>query len=460
VNSGSDGSDGAFNPTKDTVINMADHPDGIYHYTSVNIPAGVTVSFIPNAKNTPVVWLVQGVCEINGAVDVSGEWKDRTISTIGGVGGPGGYGGGNGGTVASSGQGPGGGLPGRPELGLGHGSFGTVGEVVALAGGIYGNRYLVPFVGGSGGGGFATPAYSAGGGGGGGAVLIVASQQVNLSGGIYARGGQGASIEGFLFPSAGTGSGGAVRLVSPRFVGRGTIDATGGSGLSSGKGGQGRVRLDVVENLFGGTILGQFTQGFQPIILPVPGQGIQLAIASVADGRVPANPSSSLANPAVIVPAQQANSVPVVVQCFNVPLNTSITVTAKPANGAVVSASGLNSSGTAAASTATVNLNLPRGSGILMAKATVAVAQGGAGGQESTPARNGGLGNSRSQPAGGADFPVRSNAKLADLPLSVTGLTTDGERIAAVEVEATLGGGSRTVYVTESGKRLPAPSGK
>jgi hypothetical protein len=44
--------------------------------------------------------------------------------------------------------------------------------------------------------------------------------------------------------------------------------------------------------------------------------------------------------------------------------------------------------------------------------------------------------------------------------LSVTGLTTDGERIAAVEVEATLGGGSRTVYVTESGKRLPAPSGK
>jgi hypothetical protein len=56
VNSGSNGSDGAFNPTTNTVINMADHPTGIYQYSSVNIPGNVTVSFIPNAANTPVVW--------------------------------------------------------------------------------------------------------------------------------------------------------------------------------------------------------------------------------------------------------------------------------------------------------------------------------------------------------------------------------------------------------------------
>ena len=30
VNSGSNGSDGAFNPTTNVVINMADHPNGIY----------------------------------------------------------------------------------------------------------------------------------------------------------------------------------------------------------------------------------------------------------------------------------------------------------------------------------------------------------------------------------------------------------------------------------------------
>ena len=45
------GSDGAFNPMKDTVINMADHPDGIYQYTSVNIPAGATVP-LPRASLT------------------------------------------------------------------------------------------------------------------------------------------------------------------------------------------------------------------------------------------------------------------------------------------------------------------------------------------------------------------------------------------------------------------------
>ena len=47
VNSGSNGSDGAFNPTTNIVINMADHPNGFYHYTSVNISNGVTVTFIP-----------------------------------------------------------------------------------------------------------------------------------------------------------------------------------------------------------------------------------------------------------------------------------------------------------------------------------------------------------------------------------------------------------------------------
>ena len=230
-------------------------------------------------------------------------------------------------------------------------------------------------------------------------------------------------------------------------------------------GGKGRVRFDVFENNFGGSILGAFTQGFQPIILPAAGQGIQLTITSVASGSVPANPSSSLANPAVIVPAQQTASVPVVVQCFNVPLNTPITVTAKPANGTAVSASGFNSSGTTSASTATIHLNLPRGSGILMAKATVATAGAG---PAALPGKAGGASSEEKADwkvrppgaAGSADFPVRSHAQLASLPYSVTGLTTEGERIAAIEAEAVLGGPSRTVYVTGSGKRIPAPAAR
>jgi hypothetical protein len=73
VVTGSDGSDGPFNPTVNTAINMATHPNGIYQYTSVNIPANVTVTFTPNANNTPVVWLVQNNVVINGAVSVSGQ---------------------------------------------------------------------------------------------------------------------------------------------------------------------------------------------------------------------------------------------------------------------------------------------------------------------------------------------------------------------------------------------------
>src|SRR6266699_2497506 len=38
VNSGSDGRDGPLNPTTNIVVDMADHLDGIYQYTSINIP--------------------------------------------------------------------------------------------------------------------------------------------------------------------------------------------------------------------------------------------------------------------------------------------------------------------------------------------------------------------------------------------------------------------------------------
>jgi hypothetical protein len=50
--SGSDGSDGVFNPLVTLLVDMTDHPDGIYQYSSVTIPADVTVTFLSNALNT------------------------------------------------------------------------------------------------------------------------------------------------------------------------------------------------------------------------------------------------------------------------------------------------------------------------------------------------------------------------------------------------------------------------
>ena len=99
-NSGSTGADGAFNPTVDTQLQLP--PSGILNYTSVNIPAGVTVTFAKNATNTPVTMLVSGDFVIAGTIRLDGTPGAQTSpedldSGQPGTGGPGGYGGGLGG---------------------------------------------------------------------------------------------------------------------------------------------------------------------------------------------------------------------------------------------------------------------------------------------------------------------------------------------------------------------------
>lgn len=385
VNSGSNGSDGAFNPTTSTNINMATHPNGIYQYTSVNIPSGVTVNFTPNVNNTPVVWLVQGDVVINGTVDVSGQSEYNYGGPTGSGGGPGGWAGGNGGTFATSGLGLGGGSP--AQFG-GNGSFGSSGArltngagVQGLPGVCYGNVFLLPLLGGSGGGGSTTGASF--GAGGGGAILIASSGTITLNGMIYANGGNtcisgsDGQYNGMVYIGPGAGSGGAVRLVARTVSGGGQVSAAGGSVLVNTGGpwwtlnnaGSGRVRYDVLENKFSGLISGAFTQGFQPIITPVAGQGTQLAVTSVGGVPVSASPSGVLVTPDAVLSAQQNNPIPIVVSCANLPLNTPITVSVRPANGSPVSAVGYNNTGTLASSTATVSLNMSRGGGIIWATA-------------------------------------------------------------------------------------------
>ena len=358
VNSGSNGSDGAFNPTTSTVINMADHPDGIYQYTSVNISNGVTVTFIPNANNTPVVWLVQSNIVVNGTVNVSG--KDQS-NGIGGFGGPGGYRGGNGGVTSTPGQGPGGGPVGTGGGNASYASLGLTNSSVPFAGALYGNPFLIPLVGGSGGGG---TIFSSGGSGGGGAILLAASGDIAVNGSILA---------GYGYTCGGAGSGGAVRLIASRITGsssaRISVGNNNGGSCNSAVGGSGRVRFDTLDYNYGGGVDGVFTQGFQPIIIPTPGQGAQLTITSVGGVPVSASPSGQLVTPDAVLSAQQNNPISVAVHCSNIPLNTQITVSVKPANGSAVSATGLNNSGTLSSSTATVSLIMPRGGGIIYATA-------------------------------------------------------------------------------------------
>jgi hypothetical protein len=211
--SGSTGADGAFNPSVNTELQLP--PDGIFNFTAVNIPNGVTVTFKRNAANTPVVILAQGAVLVEGIIDVSGkagaptgpgasDGGDPPDDGLPGEGGPGGFAGGRGGVrsgtvlLGGNGLGPGGGAGGdfgscycHPGLAFGGGpaSYSTAGLSTSCAapGQVYGNALLRPFVGGSGGGG--GYAVGSGGGAGAGAIPIAASGEIRIDGAINAYGG-------------------------------------------------------------------------------------------------------------------------------------------------------------------------------------------------------------------------------------------------------------------------------
>jgi len=383
VNSGSNGSDGTFNPTVSTNIDMASHPNGIYQFTSVNISSGVEVTFIPNANNTPLVWLVQGDCVIAGIVAVDG---NSTTGKVGVAGGPGGFNGGNGslgpGSLPGAGLGPGGGPVETNKWG-GNASYGTLGESFngnPLVGTTYGNSYLLPLIGGSGGGGGDWDATGGGsGGGGGGAILIAAGGEIKVSGTISANGGSGFIAcpgWGCGIGYAGGGSGGAIRLVGTKVSGTGYLYCNGGQGLAGWNdgwivrnGGQGRIRIDALSDSFSGPTGGVITRGFQPIIIPQTNQIASVEIESIAGATVSASPTGVLTTPDAIISAQQSNPIPIVVRCSNLPLNSPITVSVIPANGPPVSAVGSNNAGTQTSSTAKIFLNIPRGGGLIYATA-------------------------------------------------------------------------------------------
>lgn len=356
VNTGSTGSDGPFDysaisVTTNVVIDMHDHPAGIYNYTYVNIPANVTVTFIPNANNTAVVWLVQNNVIINGTVDVSGQ---RFSGTQGGLGGPGGWAGGNGqngSLAATDGQGPGGGF----WNGYTAGNYGspTTGSLPIS----YGNSFLIPLLGGSGASGCSAGSSSTGqgGGGGGGAILIAAANSVQIGGWIKSLGGQG---------GGGVGSGGGIRVVASQINGNGTVDVASGGPFS------GRVRFDAYNVGFTGNVNGTSSQGSQFIIIPTTGELPQLYVSSVGGIALSASPGGLLSVPDAIITAQQTNPIPVIVSCAGLPLGTPITVTIKPANGSAVMATGSNNSGTASSSSATISINIPTGGGLIYATAS------------------------------------------------------------------------------------------
>ena len=407
--SGSTGADGAFNPTADTQLDLP--PDGVFNYTTVNIPAGVTVTYSKNGLNTPVTILAAGDVTIAGTIDVSGtngsSVDEGNLALVFGrvPGGPGGLSGGPGGLPVDvnparrggDGLGPGAGQGAEPDstdgspcggAGGGYGSAGVdtsgPGGCMATGGSEYGDAGLLPLIGGSGGGG-GTGADSssndipgASGGGGGGAILIACSGTVNVTGAILARGGRGGNLSNSTSTTyagaGGGGSGGAIRIVATTIAGDGAIEAVGGSGGSNykgpagAKGGDGRIRLEA-EHLQTSTLSSPIASIALPQSVFVAGVP-SLRITEVGGVPVPAIPTGV---DDVKLPGSTANPVIVTFATTDVPLDNTVTLTVTPPDGPSASAQSDVLSGTVDSATATVAVDLPQGPSVLTATVSYTV---------------------------------------------------------------------------------------
>jgi hypothetical protein len=447
--SGSTGADGAFNPTTNTTLQLP--PDGVFHFTTINVPSGVSVTFARNTTNTPVTMLASGNVVIAGTINLNGSAGGNastgtSIFPNGGSGGPGGFGGGDGAdgivsTTGGPGLGPGGGAGGivykdattgsDAGSGGGGGSFGSAGtpslrRPEVTAGPTYGVNTLVPLIGGSGGGGGAAffGRTGGGGGGGGGAIVIASSGTITFTGSITAMGGNSSiAMSGIHTAGAGAGgSGGAVRLVANTITGSGgSINVAGGSGTpgsqsaltGAGAGGSGRIRIEASTN----TATINFAQApsiGQPGVVALP-SAPTLTITSVAGVPAPTSPSGAFANPDIILPSGTASPVTVGLAASNIPLGTTVTVTAKPLNGGASSAVSSGLAGSLAASTASASVSIPTNQpSVISASATFT---------------------------------------LAALP-GTGPLFAQGEPVDRMRVSAVLGGASRITYVTTSGREV------
>lgn len=459
-NSGSTGADGAFAPTTNITVQLP--PSGVLHYTTVNIPAGVTVKFAKNSANTAVLMLTTGDVTIAGSIDISGGASMVTKYGLaadmnkGGVGGPGGFDGGRGGLqeqnrTGGTGYGPGGAGGGihvsvndwpycySIVQGGGGGGFAAGGEVsycvrdygfsanqrTGYGGPQYGSNSMLPLVGGSGGGGggggpngWSLP--GSGGGGGGGALMLVASGSVMLSGTISARGGNGGAINNGDCNASyrdsggagGGGSGGAVRILTAALSGAGTINVGGGiGGCRSGNGtnpensnaaGHGSVGRSSVEIVTGGT--------FNLSAIPT------LAITSIGGVAVPPNPTGA---GDVTLPGELPNPAGITISASGIPVGTVVKLTLSQPYADKVTANASALAGTLQASTSTGSINIPSGSSVIMASTTYAlsVAQGDA--------------------------------------LKVY---AGGERVEKVSLAAVMGGEMRVTLITVSGKEFDVPA--
>jgi hypothetical protein len=321
-NSGSTGADGVLDLTAgDREVQLPE--SGILNYTTVNIPAGRTLRFKKNSRNTPVYLLAQGSVTIAGAVDVSSPGRIES--------GPGGFYGGS--ESNQPGYGPGGG-----SAGGGHGVW-------------LGPLSLIPIIGGSGSG--VIRGFYQGGGGGGGAIVIASSQTITLSSGSTIRANGSCS-----FVDSMCGSGGAIRVVANSVIANGRIEA-----IQSPGGGYfyefspGVIRLEAPAGhlLFNGTCKpAPIISGINNVILPTINSPA-LTIVSIAGFAVPSATSGRPDAVDLMLPRQLTDPIAILVRGSNVPVGTQVKINISGRGNPTSTPATL--SGTLQSSSATINVS-------------------------------------------------------------------------------------------------------
>jgi hypothetical protein len=321
--SGSTGADGALAPSSGTSEVWIQLPEsGILNYTTITIPANVTVRFKKNSQNTAVIMLAQGDVVIRGSVNLDADYLDARGNRDYTLPGPGGFAGARIFT-GQPGLGPGGGVPG-----------------VSAARWV-GPLSLVPPVGGSGGADNNITYVSQGGGGGGGAICIAAS------GSITVEGGGAISANGVVVGGGTWGSGGAIRLVASRLSMAGAIQAQSGS--------FGMIRLEAPLEALSYT-------GFSappPVISPInPAIAVTtqpaLNIVSVGGFPVPSYAGARYDAADIVLPNSLPDPINVVVVASNIPVGSQVTATFGAGSGTVTPGV---LAGTFASSTATISIS-------------------------------------------------------------------------------------------------------
>jgi hypothetical protein len=273
------GANGALAPTTNITLDTTPN-GGVFEFTSINIPAGVTVRL---TGSNPAILLCLGSVTIAGQLDASGF---DSSTGFGSAGGPGGYAGGG---IGQPGQGPGGGPAGYVVLNPGsvpgcmasHATVGLPGPSsfpLQTPAPTYGSALPFDLRGGSGGGGQAFVSGSTvgpHGSGGGGTVAILAEGPIGISGMVRARGGT--IINALpLYPRGGVGAGGSILLRSLQCVQvSGSIDARAGAVtigtfvVDPGPEGAGFIRIDSYSACGAPDLTGATIQP-APLVAPLP----------------------------------------------------------------------------------------------------------------------------------------------------------------------------------------------